>query len=202
MADEVLRRPLTTRFSDALVLACELHRTQARKATQIPYVAHLLAVAGLALEHGATEDEAIAALLHDAVEDQGGAATARKIRERFGDDVADIVVSVSDTDVVPKPPWRARKEKYIAHVRTATASARLVSACDKLHNARTILADYRIVGDEVWTRFKGGKAGTLWYYRALVVALREADASKRMAGLLDELGRVVDDLESLSTAAR
>lgn len=196
MVDELLRRPLTTRFSDALVLACQLHRMQARKGTQVPYVAHLLAVAGLALEHGATENEAIAALLHDAVEDQGGAVTARTIRDRFGDEVADIVVSVSDTDEAPKPPWRARKEKYIAHVRTATPSARLVSACDKLHNARSILADYRAVGDAVWARFKGGKDGTLWYYRALLDALREADASNRMTGLLDELARVVDDLET------
>lgn len=199
MAEETLRRPLTARFSEALVLACDLHRTQSRKGTQIPYVAHLLAVAGLALEHGATEDEAIAAVLHDAVEDQGGAATAQVIRERFGDAVADTVVACSDTDVVPKPPWRDRKERYIAHVRTATPSARLVSACDKLHNARSILADYRAVGDEVWARFTGGKDGTLWYYRSLVAALREADRKPEMAGLIDELARVVAELESLSS---
>lgn len=200
MADESLRQPLTQRFSEALTLACELHRTQARKDTQIPYVAHLLAVAALALEHGATEDEAIAALLHDAVEDQGGAAVAARIRAAFGDGVADIVIGCSDTDVVPKPPWRARKEAYIAHVRTAAEPVRLVSACDKLHNARSILDAHRVVGEQVWTRFKGGKDGTLWYYRSLIHELRAADTTKRTAALVDELERVVAELETLSTS--
>lgn len=193
--EQALEQPLTRRFTDALTLACDLHRTQARKGTQIPYVAHLLAVAGLALEHGASEDEAIAAVLHDAVEDQGGAETAARIRAQFGDAVADIVVACSDTDVVPKPPWRARKEAYIAHVRTAPASVRLVSACDKLHNARTLAADYRQVGEELWKRFTGGREGTLWYYRSLVTAFAEHGRTP----LLDELDRVVTELESLAS---
>ncbi|MBX3185513.1 MAG: HD domain-containing protein [Labilithrix sp.] len=194
MTDEKLRNPLGPRFTDALVLACDLHRTQARKGSGVPYVAHLLAAASIAIEHGANEDEAIAALLHDAVEDQGGAKTAAAIRARFGDAVADIVVACSDTDVTPKPPWRARKEAYVAHVRTAPASVRLVSAADKLHNARSILADYRAIGDEVWKRFTGGREGTLWYYRALV----DAFASHGASGLVAELDRVVTELEALA----
>lgn len=196
MSDQTLRHPLSDRFSSALVLACELHRVQSRKATQIPYVAHLLAVASIALEHGATEDEAIAALLHDAVEDQGGAATATRIREQFGATVADIVVACSDTDVVPKPPWRPRKEAYIAHVRSAPASVRLVSAADKLHNARAILADYREIGEAVWDRFSGGRDGTLWYYRSLV----EAFGSHGTNRLVTELDRVVSELERIAAA--
>lgn len=194
MADETLACPLTDRFTQALRLACELHRTQSRKGTQIPYVAHLLAVASIALEHGASEDEAIAAVLHDAVEDQGGATTARAIEQEFGQTVAQIVQACSDTDVVPKPPWRERKERYIAHVRDASPSTRLVSASDKLHNARSILADYRAIGEPLWDRFNGGKAGTLWYYRALVDAFAHHGRSR----LVDELDRVVSELEALA----
>lgn len=189
-----LQESLTDRFRDALVLAFELHRTQRRKASETPYVAHLLAVASIALEHGATEDEAIAALLHDAVEDQGGAPTAARIREQFGSVVADIVVACSDTDVLPKPPWLARKDAYIAHVKTASASVRLVSASDKLHNARSVLADYRVIGELVWSRFTGGRDGTLWYYRSLADAFAAHGASPLVA----ELERVVTELESLT----
>jgi (p)ppGpp synthase/HD superfamily hydrolase len=196
MADEHLTQPLTPRFSDALTLACVLHRAQSRKGTQIPYVSHLLSVAALALEHGADEDEAIAAVLHDAVADQGGAPTAKLIEERFGPRVAEIVVACSDTDVVPKPPWRARKEAYIAHVSHASPSVRLVSACDKLHNARCILADYRELGESLWERFSGGREGTLWYYRELRRAFEEHGHSR----LTQELGRVVEELESLAKA--
>jgi len=196
MSDEPLDRPLTRRFSDALALACALHRTQARKGTQIPYVAHLLGVASLALEHGADEDEAIGAVLHDAVEDQGGPETERLVRKTFGDRVADIVVACTDTDVIPKPPWRERKERYVAHIRHASPSARLVSACDKLHNARAILADYRELGEALWSRFTAGRE-SLWYYRALV----EAFASHGRSPLVDELDRVVTELETLSRPA-
>lgn len=194
MSDQTLAQPLGSRFSEALALACLLHRTQARKATQIPYVSHLLAVASIALEHGATEDEAIGAVLHDAVEDQGGAETAARIRDIFGAAVANIVLGCTDTDVTPKPPWRARKEAYIAHLHDASPSVRLVSASDKLHNARSILADYRAVGDDVWKRFTGGRDGSLWYYRALV----DAFAAHGRSPLVDELDRVVTELEKLS----
>ncbi len=186
---------LTKRFEEALVFAAELHREQLRKGTQTPYVAHLLAVASLALEHGATEDEAIAALLHDAVEDQGGAATREEIRRRFGDVVTAVVDGCTDAEVVPKPPWRARKEAYIAHIaESSTPSVRLVSSADKLHNARSILSDFRLVGDQLWRRFSGGKDGTLWYYRALVEAYRVAGGTP----ILDELERVVTELEQLT----
>ncbi|MBI5293232.1 MAG: bifunctional (p)ppGpp synthetase/guanosine-3',5'-bis(diphosphate) 3'-pyrophosphohydrolase [Chloroflexi bacterium] len=191
---------LTRRFEDALSFATQLHSSQLRKETSVPYISHLLGVTSLVLEHAAEEDEAIAALLHDAVEDQGGPVVRDEIRRRFGDNVAAIVDGCTDTDATPKPPWRARKEAYIAHIRTASPSVQLVSAADKLHNARAILLDYRQMGDSLWERFHGGREGTLWYYRAIVTAFREAGAGP--ARLVDELERVVADLERLTTTAR
>jgi GTP pyrophosphokinase len=185
---------ISKRFTEALVFAAQLHATQVRKGSRVPYIAHLLAVASLALEYGANETEAVAALLHDAVEDQGGQVVAAQIRQRFGEEVADIVLACSDTDVIPKPPWRERKEAYVAHVRTASSSVKLVSAADKLHNARAILMDYRVLGESLWERFRGGKDGTLWYYRALVEALRD----ERIKDLVAELARVVTEMERLT----
>ena len=196
MTDESLQQPLTARFTRALTLACDLHRNQARKGSQTPYVAHLLGVASIALEHGANEDAAIAAVLHDAVEDQGGAPTLALIRAEFGDDVAAIVDGCTDADTIPKPPWRARKETYVAGVATKGTAVRLVSASDKLHNARAILADYRVLGDALWARFKGGREGTLWYYRALVDAFGAAGDTP--PSLWSELERVVTELEALT----
>jgi GTP pyrophosphokinase len=186
---------LSSRFERALALANQLHRKQARKGTRIPYVAHLLGVASLALEHGAIEDEAIAALLHDAVEDQGGKKTRERIRRRFGEKVARLVDECSDTDTVPKPPWKERKERYIAHLGKASPGALLVSAADKLHNVRSLVSDYHVVGEALWGRFKGGREGTLWNYRALVDAYRKAGAP---AALVDELDRTVKELERLA----
>src|SRR3990172_752325 len=188
----------TDRLSEALVFAAHLHARQTRKGTHIPYIAHLMAVAGLVLENGGDEDEAIAALLHDAVEDQGGAATRENIRRRFGDRVVEIVDGCTDSDEVPKPPWRVRKEAFLARLPQASSSVRLVSAADKLHNARTILADYRSMGDSVWERFTGGKSRTLWYYRALVDAFRAAGASP----LVQDLARVVAELEQATRQAQ
>ena len=182
---------LSQRFIDALTFATTLHANQIRKGSGVPYISHLLGVTSIALEHGANEDEAIAALLHDAIEDQGGVATREEIRRRFGDTVTEIVNGCTDADTTPKPPWQQRKEAYIAHIPTASTSVRLVSAADKLHNARSILTDYYIVGEAVWKRFQGGKEGTLWYYRSLVVAFRQAGSSP----LIDELERVVSELE-------
>jgi GTP pyrophosphokinase len=182
---------LSSRFEEALLYAARLHASQLRKGGSIPYVAHLLGVASIALQYGANEDEAIAALLHDAIEDQGGAATREEIRRRFGDGVVDIVNGCTDADSLPKPPWKRRKETYVAHIRNAPASVRLVSACDKLQNARAILTDYRVLGDSLWRRFSGGKDGTLWYYRALIQAFREAGTNP----LIEELGRVVTEIE-------
>ena len=164
----------------------------------MPYVAHLLSVAAIALEHGANEDEAIAALLHDAIEDQGGAPVRDEIRSRFGREVADIVSGCTDSETIPKPPWRARKEIYLAHLCHADRSVRLVCAADKLHNARSLVADYRVYGELLWERFTGGKAGTLWYYRAVVTILGEVQRS----ALVDELELAVAELERLAAAPR
>lgn len=138
---------LSPRFERALVYATQLHRDQPKKGGRIPYVSHLLAVTAIVLEYGSTEDEAIAALLHDAVEDQGGSATQEAICSKFGEDVAAIVVGCSDTNTNPKPPWRERKECYISHIPHASPSVRLVSATDILHNTRAITADNQQVGE-------------------------------------------------------
>ena len=182
------------RFSEAFDYAAKKHSKQRRKGTRIPYVSHLMAVAGLVLENGGTEDEAVAALLHDAVEDQGGKATLEEIRQKFGDGVAGIVSGCTDSDVEPKPPWRQRKEHYLAHLRNADKSVRLVSSADKLHNARTILFDYREHGEKLWERFTARKDGQLWYYRQLVETFRGPDASP----LVDELDRVVSEIERMA----
>ena len=187
---------LTPRYADALQLAWSLHDGQVRKGTKIPYVSHLIAVSSIALEHGANEDEAIAALLHDAVEDAGGLPTLNMIRQRFGDVVADTVDGCTDSYVEPKPPWRARKEAYIAHLASASVSVRLVSNSDKLHNARSILTDLRVHGPALWSRFTAPKEGTLWYYRSLVKAFE----SHGRTPLVDELDRTVREIEMLAAA--
>ncbi|MCP2730412.1 HD domain-containing protein [Limnofasciculus baicalensis] len=189
---------LSERFTEALTFATQLHANQIRKGSGVPYVAHLLAVASIALEYGANEEEAIAALLHDAIEDRGGAATRKEIRRRFGDKITDIVDGCTDTDIIGKPPWRQRKEAYIAHIPTASASIRLVSAADKLHNAQSILRDYRLLGEELWQRFHGGKEGTLWYYRSLIEAFRTNESTP----IIDDLERVVRELEVLVAGAK
>lgn len=185
---------LSSRFDEALAFAVDLHREQPRKGTGVPYVSHLLSVAALVLEHGGSEDQAIAALLHDAVEDQGGRPTAQRIRERFGDMVADIVDGCTDTDVSPKPPWRERKEAYLARVRGEPAHVRLVSAADKLHNARTMVTDLRIHGPALWERFNAGRDETLWYLESLVAAFREAGSMP----IVEELARTVAELRLVS----
>jgi len=187
---------LSPKFTTALLWASELHANQHRKGTKIPYVSHLMAFSSLVLEHGGNEDQAIAALLHDAVEDQGGHEMLEKIRERFGDTVAGIVDECTDAYIEPKPEWRPRKEQYIANIAKKSPLARLVSAADKLHNARTILIDYRAEGEKLWDRFTGKKVGTLWYYRALVGAFEAVE----MNGIIGELKRVVDEIEDLSAS--
>jgi len=182
-----------SRFENALLYARQLHAEQVRKGSEIPYIAHLLGVASIVMDYGGGEEEAIAALLHDAIEDQGGAPTRDEIQRRFGDRVTEIVESCTDSWVDPKPPWLERKTAYIEHVASASASVRLVSAADKLHNARSIVKDYREIGEALWSRFKGGKAGTLWYYRSLVAEFRRAE----LTPLVEELARVVAELEAL-----
>jgi len=182
------------RYSTALALANDLHRTQFRKGTSITYISHLLAVAALVIEAGGDEDTAIAALLHDAVEDQGGRPTLEKIRAEFGEEVAEIVEACTDADVIPKPEWRPRKEAYIAAIPHKSPRALLVTAADKLHNATAILNDYGQLGEPLWERFNGGKDGTLWYYRTLTVALKDQVPGE----LWQRLDATVTSLETLA----
>jgi len=186
------------RFDEALVYASGLHREQTRKGSGIPYVNHLLGVAAIVGEAGGSEDQVIAALLHDAVEDQGGLETLEEIRKRFGEAVADMVMSCTDTVETPKPAWRPRKEAYVAHVATADEDALLVSIADKLYNARTILFGLRSDGVSFWDRFSAKRDGSLWYYRALVSAFRARGCQPL---LVDELDRTVTALEADGDAA-
>lgn len=182
---------LGPKFHEALTYAAELHGSQTRKASDVPYVGHLLSVAGLVIEADGTETEAIAALLHDAAEDQGGDATLTQIEERFGAEVAAIVEECSDTVVTPKPPWRERKESYIAHLDKASDSTIRVSMADKLDNARAILRDLRRFGPTVWQRFNTDDPHEhLWYYRSLLEVYRRRSDS----WLVDELSRVIETL--------
>ena len=177
------------------MLACELHAGQVRKGSRgIPYVGHLLGVASIVIEDGGDEDEAIAALLHDAPEDQGGEATLARIRDEYGERVAEIVEACTDTLENPKPPWRERKERYIAHLEEAPQDVLRVSLADKVHNARAILADYREVGEELWSRFRGTREESLWYYRTLA----DLFSRRRPGPLADELRRTVDEIEALA----
>ena len=188
------RIQLTKRFEDALVYATELHSGQNRKRSQVPYIAHLLGVTSLVLEDGGDEDEAIAALLHDAVEDQGGLRTLEAIRERYGEHVATIVSACTDSFTEPKPPWRERKESYIEILRRADSSVQRVSLADKVYNARTTLRDVRREGQSAWSKFKQGKEGALWYYQAIIEALD----SRTDSYLLMELKEIVSELEQVS----
>ena len=185
---------LGPRFLHAFQFAAEKHANQTRKASTIPYIAHLMGVASLVLEAGGDEDLAIGALLHDVVEDCGGAPMLREVRRRFGARVAKVVDGCTDADTNPKPPWRERKEKYIARLKKEEAETRLVSAADKLNNVRSILSDYRAVGESVWSRFAGGRDGTLWYHRAL----RDEFLRSKPNRITRDLELAVDELESLT----
>ncbi|HEX3262035.1 MAG TPA: HD domain-containing protein [Solirubrobacterales bacterium] len=188
--------PLGERFRRALKLAFELHAGQTRKGSGVPYFGHLLGVTSIVLETGASEDEAIAALLHDAAEDQGGRETLERIRDEFGEAVADIVESCSDSLGEPKPPWRERKRAYLEHLDRASEPALRVSLADKLHNVRTIVVDYRELGEALWERFNAERDDVLGYYRALAGIF-----SRRMPGALaTELSLTVTELEGLVAA--
>jgi (p)ppGpp synthase/HD superfamily hydrolase len=184
----------TSRFAQAFTYALQLHGHQKRKGSDIPYISHLMAVAALVLEDGGSEDEAIAALLHDAIEDAGGDRTRQEIRRRFGEKVVQIVNGCTDTDQTPKPPWLERKKQYLEHLHGASPEVLRVSAADKVHNVRTVLSDFRRHGNAVWARFNGGREGTLWYYRRLVQIYQEAGPSY----LVEELNRAVTELERLA----
>lgn len=192
MSETTTSPRLSMRFQEALGYAADLHNTQTRKASEVPYIGHLLSVAGLVIEADGTETEAIAALLHDAAEDQGGEATLAEIERRFGADVAKIVDECSDTVITPKPPWRQRKEDYIAHLREASDSTIRVSMADKLDNARAILRDLRRHGEKVWQRFNTNDPHEhLWYYRSLLEVYR----SRSDSWIVDELASVIRALE-------
>lgn len=187
--------PLGERFRQAMDLAFRTHSEQYRKGSQTPYIAHLLAVAALIIDDGGTEDEAIAGLLHDAPEDQGGLEMLEQIRSLFGDRVAFIVDGCTDTYETPKPEWKVRKMKYLDHLRQATKEIRRVSLADKLHNATTILRDYQYFGETVWQRFNGGKDGTLWYYKELAKIFQETGSD----WMSRELVRLVTKIEQLNS---
>jgi GTP pyrophosphokinase len=180
-------RQFSERFVDAVGYAADLHKNQLRKGTDIPYLSHLLAVASFVIEDGGEEDDAIAALLHDAAEDQGGRETLAAIRLRFGPNVAHIVEGCTDSWSVPKEDWMPRKKRYVEHARTLDRDTLRVSAADKVHNAYTILRDLRTHGDLVWKRFKASPDDILWYYDALVRSFRASGGG----ALVDELERVV-----------
>ena len=187
---------LGSRFDDAPTFATKAHREQRRKGPkQIPYMGHLLGVCSLVIEDGGDEDEAIAALLHDAVEDQGGEPMFAEIRARFGDRVADIVLACSDSTEEEKEPWRERKESYLAALPAKSPGALRVSLADKLFNARSILRDFLDVGPDVWSRFNAGRDGQLWYYRQLADRFGDLLPRDRMALEFDE---VVSELQRLA----
>lgn len=182
------------RLDDALVWAHQLHRTQIRKGSGVPYITHLLSVAALVGENGGTEDQVIGALLHDSIEDCIGEVPdiRTQIEARFGADVLAIVEGCTDADSIPKPPWRDRKEAYINTLRAKSHDnpSLLVALADKIHNARSILRDYNAIGDALWDRFRGGRDGTLWYYRELA----EVFGEKRLGALGSELDRIVSSI--------
>lgn len=195
MSEQTSTPKLTGQFSKALVYAELKHHNQVRKGGDIPYLGHLLSVAGLVINDGGSEEQAIAALLHDCVEDAGGPSTLDEIRKNFGADVARIVDECSDTDVEPKPPWRERKAAYIQHLGEVGEDTLLVSVADKLDNARSMLRDYHEHGPALWQRFTVKNPDDhLWYYDGLLDAYRKRGLGSWM---VDELGRVVEALRRL-----
>ena len=195
MSERTETPKLTGQFAKALVYAELKHHNQVRKGGDIPYIGHLLTVAGLVINDGGSETQAIAALLHDTVEDQGGPPTLAEIRANFGDQVGRIVAECSDADEQPKPPWRPRKETYIAHLAEVGEDTLLVSVADKLDNARSMLRDYHTHGPSLWERFnRKNPHDHVWYYGELLKAYRDRDLNSWM---VDELDRVVTELKRL-----
>lgn len=179
------------RFGEALLWTHELHAGQTRKASGVPYISHLLAVVSLVIESGGNENEAIAALLHDAAEDCGGLSTLEQIRLRFGSEVAEVVRGCSDSLEQPKPPWQPRKQSHLRSLETALPSIQLVSAADKLHNMRSTLTEFTLLGARFWDYFRGNRDGMLWYYAESVRIFRNSSVPR---GLVLELTRTWDFL--------
>jgi len=194
----------TERFAEAFKYAAQEHRCQLRKGTTIPYISHLMSVSALIWENGGDEDQAIAGLLHDVIEDADPPSAVPRIRqeilEKFGQRVLDLVEGCTDgvQDASgEKAPWKERKESYLAHLGHEPAELLLVSCCDKLHNARTILTDLITHGESFFNRFAGKKEGTLWYYRQLSNIYQEKLPN---VVAVRELGSVVDAIEKLCNA--
>ena len=183
---------LTSNFEQALIYATQLHANQTRKVDKIPYISHLMSVSALILEAGGTEDEAIAGLLHDAVEDQGGKATREEIRQKFGETVVEIVDGCTETDITPKPPWKERKIQYIENIRNGSDSVKLVSQADKLHNARSLLIGYQNQGDKLWDYFSGSKEDKLWFYGELLKIYQQGNVNFMTV----ELERILAELNN------
>lgn len=181
-----------SRISEAIEMCVRVHAGQTRKGSGAPYVFHPLAVAGLVADAGGDEDQILAAVLHDAVEDGGGETVRAEIEARFGASVAAMVVAASDTDRTPKPPWRPRKEAFIARIRNEPPRVKLVVAADKVHNIQALRRDLEAVGPEVWNRFNGGREGTLWYYRAVAEAIAEGWDHPLARELVREADRIPD----------
>ncbi|MCP9491401.1 MAG: HD domain-containing protein [Solirubrobacteraceae bacterium MAG38_C4-C5] len=201
MSEKYAETPiLTERFDRAMQLALDHHRMHLRKGTALPYVTHLLAVTATVLEMGGNEDEAIAALLHDAVEDGGGPMMQTRITWQFGPAVGEIVAANSDTEVEPKPPWKGRKQQYLDSMKDKSAGALRVSLGDKLHNARSILADHTAVGDAVWSRFSASAGQTAWYYRSLAQEF-EAQAARMGPGAAASIQTLRDLAQDVVAAA-
>jgi (p)ppGpp synthase/HD superfamily hydrolase len=185
------------KFDEALLLAHELHRHDVRKGTGKPYISHLLGVCSLVVDYGGDEEMAIAALLHDAVEDHGGYPMLEQIRRQFGERVAHIVDGCTDSyvlDATKKEPWRQRKDVYLARLPLEDADVRMVSAADKLYNCRTILRDLRREGIAALDRFNGGRKDTVWYYDQLVRSFRAAGSNE----LVEELAISVDEMKRVT----
>jgi (p)ppGpp synthase/HD superfamily hydrolase len=182
------------RFQDALAYTAAAHAHQTRKGKDTPYLAHPLGVCARVIEAGGDEDQAIAALLHDTAEDQGGRERLADIERRYGARVAGMVEALSDTLEEPKPPWRARKEAHLAHLDDAPADVLLVAVADKLYNVDSINQDLRVDGDAIWSRFTAGKDPTIWYFRKLAALF-----ARRLPGpLTDQYQRAVDGLRMLA----
>lgn len=185
---------LTQKYEFALILANRIHQKQRRKINETPYFAHLLAVSALVIEDGGTENEAIAALLHDTVEDQGGIKVASLIRHKFGDEVADLVIGCTEEDVLSVPSWRARKQKYLNNLRRASPEVSRIALADKLHNAISNINEYERHSVDVWQNFVEGKEGLVWFYLSVIEAVKETEYS---GFLLHRLARAVSHLQQL-----
>lgn len=196
MTDNI--QQITPRLYEALQLAFCLHGHDARKSSNVPMIAHMLSVCALVIQDGGDEDEGIAALLHDALEDKPEEINRSEIEKRFGKKVLEIIEVSTDTpsDYVggPKPPWRERKETYLEHARKTNPALLRITVADKIDNARAILADYQHIGNELWKRFKAPQEDQIWYYKSCVEAYRAAGFK---GFLLDELVKLVDQLSKL-----